>query len=150
MVAILSLLALVVHIDASTNILWAQPAGDTTQYWHPRLASALVEAKLTKKNVFVFFNGYMCTNCRHMEKNLFTLADVKSQLNKFVLAKLYTDDGTPLNDSNLQIEQTRFNTIAVPLCAVISPTNKVLATIDGFIKDRTEFLAFLNHYVTKK
>ena len=59
---------------------------------------ALAEAKKTGKNIFIDFTGYTCTSCRAMESSMFSRADVKELFHDFVLARLYTDNNSPLND----------------------------------------------------
>ncbi len=124
-------------ISASGN------SNSNQEIWHPRLQTALAEAKRTGKNVFVDFTGYQCTNCRAMESTIFRRQEVVDLFKDFVLARLYCDDGTPLNDSNRTLEEARFNTIAQPYYVIISPDDKVLATFPGYTKDLAAFVAFL-------
>lgn len=112
--------------------------------WHPRYASALEEAKRTGKNIFVDFTGYTCVNCRAMESQVFSKPEVQGIFKNFVLARLYTDDGSPLNDSNQFMEESRFNTIALPFYAIISPDDKPLGTFPGYTRDHMSFINFLN------
>lgn len=112
--------------------------------WHPRYADALEEAKKTGKNIFVDFTGYTCVNCRAMEAQVFSKTEVQDIFKDFVLARLYTDDGSPLNDSNQFMEESRFNTIALPFYAIISPDDKPLGTFPGYTRDHMSFISFLN------
>lgn len=112
--------------------------------WHPRYASALEESKRTGKNIFVDFTGYTCVNCRAMESQVFSKPEVQGIFKNFVLARLYTDDGSPLNDSNQFMEESRFNTIALPFYAIISPDDKPLGTFPGYTRDHMSFINFLN------
>lgn len=114
--------------------------------WHDRFNEALAEAKRTQKNVFVDFTGYTCTNCRAMESTVFTRPEIKEMFDDFVLARLYTDDGSPLNDSNRVMEEERFNTIALPYYVIISPDDKPLAEFPGFTRDVESFKRFLEPY----
>ncbi len=126
------------HIDGS------QPRTQPErQQWHPRLSSALAEAKASGKNVFVDFTGYTCTNCRAMESQVFTRNEVKGLFSDFVLARLYTDDGSPLNDSNQVIQENRFNTIALPYYVILSPDDRALGTFPGYTRDVQSFISFL-------
>ncbi len=111
--------------------------------WIPSYSSALAEAKRTGKNIFIDFTGYTCTNCRAMEATVFKRQDVNQILEKFVLARLYTDNGTPLNDTNRDIEENRFNTIALPYYVIVSPDDKPLATFPGFTRNAEDFKSFL-------
>ncbi len=118
-------------------------AASAELHWHPRFSEALAEAKKTGKNVFIDFTGYQCTNCRAMEATIFKTAEVKGLFKDFVLARLYADDGSPLNDSNRTMEEERFNTIAQPYYVIISPDDKPLATFPGFTRDLNAFVNFL-------
>jgi thiol:disulfide interchange protein len=111
--------------------------------WFPRYSDALAEAKRTGKNIFIDFTGYQCTNCRAMEATIFKQQEVQGLFKAYILARLYADDGSPLNDSNRNMEESRFNTIAQPYYAIVSPDDKPLATFPGFTRDLPAFLAFL-------
>ncbi|MGH9846084.1 MAG: cytochrome c biogenesis protein CcdA, partial [Blastocatellia bacterium] len=58
--------------------------------WLESYDEALRRAKAENKPVFLNFTGVTCTNCRWMEKNMFPDPAVKKELEKFVLADLYT------------------------------------------------------------
>lgn len=111
--------------------------------WHDRYTEALAEAKRTGKNVFIDFTGYTCTNCRAMEATVFSRSDIKTIFSNFVLARLYTDNGTALNDSNRDMEETRFKTSALPYYVIVSPNDEPLATFPGFTRDVEAFKSFL-------
>lgn len=131
------------EVSGTANLATAGLAKPVEDKWHERFNEALAEAKRTNKNVFVDFTGYTCTNCRAMESTVFTRPDVKEMFKDFVLARLYTDNGTPLNDSNRVMEETRFNTIALPYYVIISPDDKPLAEFPGFTRDVESFKSFL-------
>ena len=42
------------------------------------LEAAVAKTKAEKKNMFVDFTGYTCTNCRWMEANMFTKPAVRA------------------------------------------------------------------------
>ena len=111
--------------------------------WISSYPEALAEAKRTGKNIFIDFTGYTCTNCRAMEATVFIRPDVQQIFGNFILARLYTDNGTPLNDSNRSIEESRFNTIALPYYVIVSPQDKPLATFPGFTRNVEAFKSFL-------
>jgi thiol:disulfide interchange protein DsbD len=130
---------------AVTNAGLADPAARPVvpAKWHDRYTEALAEAKRTGKNVFIDFTGYTCTNCRAMEATVFSRSDIKNIFSNFVLARLYTDNGTPLNDSNRDMEETRFKTSALPYYVILSPNDEPLATFPGFTRDVEAFKSFL-------
>jgi thiol:disulfide interchange protein DsbD len=94
--------------------------------WESSYDAALAKAKASGKNVFIDFTGIYCTNCRLIEKNVFPQPEVEKVLDRFVLARLYTDVGTAETDANqkLQLEMTKVNTL--PIYVVVSPEGKVL------------------------
>ena len=61
---------------------------------------------------------------------------------KFVKAKLYTDTGVHAQE-NLQLQIEKFQTIALPFYAIISPENKILATWTGSSLKISDFEKFL-------
>ncbi len=104
--------------------------------------AALKESKRTGKPIFVDFTGYTCTNCRWMERNVFTLEEVRDLMNQYVLARLYTDRREESNKINRQLQIDRFNTIDLPFYALFSPSDEVIAQIE-FTRDDEAFKNFL-------
>jgi len=107
--------------------------------------AALSQAKASNKKIFVDYTGYTCTNCRWMEANMFTQPKVKSELEKFVRVRLYTDgEGEPYEGFQKMQEQ-RFGTVALPLYAIVSPDDEIIIRFEGLTRDQNEFIAFLQH-----
>jgi thiol:disulfide interchange protein DsbD len=131
---------------ASAAVVPGQIGTQQELHWYPRYSEALAEAKRTGKNVFIDFTGYQCTNCRAMEATIFKQMQVKDLFKQYVLARLYADDGSPLNDSNRTMEESRFSTIAQPYYAILSPDDKPLATFPGFTRNLDAFVGFLKSY----
>ncbi len=105
--------------------------------------AAIKQAKAENKNLFIDFTGYTCTNCRWMETNMFPKRAVNAELEKFVRVRLFTDgEGEPYEGFQKMQEQ-RFGTVVLPLYAIISPADQVVATFEGLTRDENEFLAFL-------
>ena len=104
---------------------------------------ALVRAKSEKKLVFVDFTGYTCTNCRWMEANVFPKREVESELNKFVLARLYTDDGSENNTKQQEFQEQTFQTVALPFYAIMDADGRTVATFPGLTRNTKEFVDFL-------
>lgn len=123
-----------------------QGTANERQVWYNSYSQALVEAKKTGKNIFIDFTGYTCTNCRAMESSVFNKPDVQAIFKDYVLARLYTDDNTPLSASNRDMEENRFSTIALPFYVILSPEDKPLNTFPGYTPDREAFKTFLNQY----
>ena len=88
------------------------------------LEKALARAKVENKRVFIDFTGYTCTNCRWMEANVFTKKEVEAEMSKFVLARLYTDDGSENNTKQQEYQEQNFQTVALPFYAILDASGK--------------------------
>jgi len=106
-------------------------------------ARALGSARTSGKLVFVDFTGYTCTNCRWMEANIFSRPDVSAELNRFVLARLYTDGEGPVYEQQQAFQEKSFGTVALPLYAIVDGEGKIRATFSGLTRDPSEFIRFL-------
>ena len=104
---------------------------------------ALAKAKAENRNVFIDFTGYTCTNCRWMEANVFPKKEIETELNKFVLTRLYTDDGSENNTKQQAFEQNTFGTVALPFYAIMDGDGKTVATFAGLTRNTQEFVDFL-------
>lgn len=116
--------------------------------WLETYEAAVQKAKAENKPVFLNFTGVTCTNCRWMEKNMFPDPAVKKELEKFVLAELYTDrEDTPENqkadERNGQLQVDKFGSAALPLYAIVDPNGNKLAQFGGLTRDKQEFIGFL-------
>jgi|SRR5689334_19221664 thiol:disulfide interchange protein len=119
-------------------------AGVGTESWILNdYARALGSARSSGKLVFVDFTGYTCTNCRWMEANIFSRPDVSSELNRFVLARLYTDGEGPVYQQQQEFQEKTFGTVALPLYAIVDGEGKIRATFSGLTRDPSEFIRFL-------
>ena len=80
-----------------------------------------------------------------MEEVIFPHPAIVAQLTRMVRVRLYTDDldNPARTERNQKMQEARFNTVALPFYAILSPEDKVLATFPGFTKDVEEFLGFL-------
>ncbi|NOT59991.1 MAG: DUF255 domain-containing protein [Acidobacteria bacterium] len=121
--------------------------------WIESYDVAVQKAKTDNKPVFLNFTGVTCTNCRWMEKNMFPEPEVKKELEKFVLAELFTDRETPEHEAadikNAEFMAKQFNTVALPLYVVITPDGQTLARFPGSTRDRQEFVRFLQSGANK-
>ncbi|MGI8811292.1 MAG: protein-disulfide reductase DsbD family protein [Pyrinomonadaceae bacterium] len=106
--------------------------------------AALAKAKAEDKCVFIDFTGYTCTNCRWMEANIFPKTEVAAAMNRFVLARLYTDGEGELYEKQQQMEQTMFGTVALPFYAIVDGDGKAVATFPGLTRNAADFVTFLN------
>jgi thiol:disulfide interchange protein len=128
--------------DSSSS---SSPAAPTELTWilndYP---SGLKEAALERKPIFIDFTGYTCTNCRWMEANMFPRSEIRAELNRYVRVRLFTDrDGQPYQGQQ-QMEKDRFDSVALPLYAILTPDGKVKASFPGLTRNPKEFLQFLS------
>ncbi|MEO7104610.1 MAG: cytochrome c biogenesis protein CcdA [Gemmatimonadaceae bacterium] len=107
------------------------------------LPGALALARQQNRRVFIDFSGYTCTNCRWMEANMFTRPEIKVAMNRYVLARLYTDGDGEMYEKQQTMQQQRFGTIALPLYAVVDPDGNTVTTFAGLTRSPNDFLSFL-------
>jgi len=119
------------------------PDGSSHGAWLASYEAALEKGRIENKPVFLNFTGVTCTNCRWMESNMFTDRDVRGALERFVLAELYTDRETPEDERNSQLQAEKFQTVALPLYAIVDADGAILAKFPGLTRDKQEFLRFL-------
>ena len=113
-------------------------------HWYQNdLDGALAAAREGGNRVFIDFTGYTCTNCRWMESNMFTVPEVAEQLERFVLARLFTDGEGEVYEDQMDYQKEQFGTIALPLYAVLDGDGNTISTFLGLTRDRDEFLEFL-------
>ncbi len=104
---------------------------------------ALARAKAEGKRVFIDFTGYTCTNCRWMEAQMFPRADVRRELEAFVRVRLYTDGEGEIYQRQQQLQQEKYQTVALPFYAVVNADGSPVANFPGLTRDPAAFVAFL-------
>jgi thiol:disulfide interchange protein len=121
--------------------------------WIENYEKALQKARAENKPVFLNFTGVTCTNCRWMEKNMFPDPQVKKEMDRFVLAELFTDRDTPehkaADEKNADLQTTKYNSAALPLYVIISPDEKALASFPSLTRNKQEFIGFLQNGASK-
>jgi thiol:disulfide interchange protein len=124
--------------------LHAAEAGASTLSWITNDHDlALATARESNQLVFIDFTGYTCTNCRWMEANMFSRAEVKTALSGFVLSRLFTDGEGAVYEKQQQFQEERFGTIALPLYAIVDGNGETVATFSGLTRNSRQFLSFL-------
>jgi thiol:disulfide interchange protein DsbD len=111
--------------------------------WITNYEEAVVQAKQSGKPIFIDFTGIFCSNCRYMEKNVFSTEPVQQEFKNFVLVKLYTDRPKNPDDfryQNLKVQLT--GSVANPVYAILTPDEK-LVSYREFERDVNAFVAFL-------
>ncbi len=112
--------------------------------WLDSYSEALLIAKTENKPVILEFTGYTCINCRWMEQNVLARKKIHEKLkNGFIRARLFTDGGENAR-KNLNLQIDRFQTVALPFYAIITPDDTILKKQSGITLNPTDFLQFLN------
>ena len=122
----------------------AGSSGTPAQQWILNdLDRARSVAAQQNKPIFIDFTGYTCTNCRWMEANIFPKPSVRSELEKFVTVRLYTDGSGDVYEKQQKFQQDKFGTVALPLYVILAGNGKTLATFPGLTRQPEEFARFL-------
>ncbi|MGQ9819562.1 MAG: cytochrome c biogenesis protein CcdA [Candidatus Kapaibacteriales bacterium] len=110
--------------------------------WLEDYQTALQISQNENRPLFIDFSGFTCTNCRWMELNMFTKSEVKQLLDQMVKLRLFTDRREEPYISNKKFQMERFNSIELPLYAILTPNEQVIAT-STFTRNLDEFVNFL-------
>jgi len=121
-------------------------------------------ARQLNKPVFLDIKGHACTNCKVMEKNVWSDPDVLKRLqNDFVIVALYVDDNYELPENewvtstfdgkvkktigrkNTDFQITRFGVNAQPYYIVLDQNGNALTDGVGFMPDVDDYISFLDN-----
>lgn len=134
--------------------------------WYRDYEKAWTKAKAEKKLLFIDFTGVNCINCRFNEINVFSRADVKAEIAKFVRVQLYTDvvpdpalsraEASKEAERNLAWQSKTFDDVSLPLYVILDPATASKPFTDdgklaglvkgkegGTIQDVPEFVAMI-------
>ena len=75
---------------------------------------------------------------------MFTRPEIKVAMDRFVLARLYTDGDGEIYDRQQAMQQQRFGTIALPLYAIVDADGRTIKTFAGLTRSPNDFLSFLS------
>ena len=64
-------------------------------------------------------------------------------MDKFVLARLYTDGEGEIYEKQQQMEEQMFGTVALPFYAVVEADGRAVASFPGLTRNTAEFADFL-------
>jgi len=78
-----------------------------------------------------------------MEANIFPLPEVKREMDKFILVRLYTDGEGEVYERQQLMEQESFGTVALPFYAIMNKDGKPVGTFPGLTRSSAEFIDFL-------
>ncbi len=120
-------------------------------------------AKELNKPILLDFNGHACTNCKVMEKNVWSDPEVLKRLREdYVIIVLYVDDRTELPKSewvrstvdgkvkktigrkNTDFQISKFGTNAQPYYCLLDHEGKLLADPKGYDLNVDNFVKFLD------
>ena len=125
---------------------------------------ALKLAKEQNKPLLIDFTGWACVNCRKMEENVWTKAEVQELMEKYILVSLYVDDKQPLPANQQMVYTTKngatvniktvgnkwsqfqtenFNATSQPWYVAVSPDEQLLTAPVGYTPDATAYAAWL-------
>lgn len=123
---------------------------------------ALEFAKKVNKPVLVDFTGWTCVNCRKMEEAVWPDPTVLRLLNEeYILASLYVDDRTPLEESERFVSEfsgknirwvgqkwsdfqaSRFGTNAQPYYVILDTDGNQLVPAEAYNEDIQNYINFL-------
>jgi thiol:disulfide interchange protein DsbD len=68
---------------------------------------------------------------------------VAEAMSNFVLVELYTDGTDTASDANQQLQESQFQTVAIPFYAVFDADQRVVSKFAGLTRNAPDFLAFL-------
>jgi thiol:disulfide interchange protein DsbD len=112
--------------------------------WIESYSEALAEAKRSGKPLLIDFTGKTCTNCRWMEKNMFTKPAVEAAFEHYTLVRLWTDFGED-KALNQALQLRLFQSVALPYYAILNADETILAEFAGMTRDENQFLEFLGY-----
>ena len=125
---------------------------------------ALKLANEQGKPILIDFTGWACVNCRKMEENVWTKAEVQELMEKYILVSLYVDDkevlpvskqmtyttksGTKasiktVGDKWSLFQTEKFNATSQPWYVAISPDEKLLTAPVGYTPDAGQYAQWL-------
>ncbi len=94
------------------------------------------------KPMFVNFTGVNCSNCRWMERNMFTKESVIKKFDEFVMVELYTD--RPMDKVRQKLQKELTGVTLNPTYVLITPQGEVKKIHQGLEQSEDNFLKFLD------
>lgn len=74
---------------------------------------------------------------------MFPRPEIRAEMDKFVRVRLFTDRAGAPYEAQQKMEKDRFDSVALPLYAILSPDGKIKASFPGLTRDPKEFMQFL-------
>lgn len=117
--------------------------------WIESYEDALAKAQRENKPLFINFTGKTCPNCRVMENQRFPMPGYKAELEKMVLAELFTDRDTPEDNANAELREKLTKSATNPAYAILKPDGTVVGQYQGLAITDKEFIEFLKAGIAK-
>lgn len=108
--------------------------------WRKSFASALAEARRTKKPLLVDFNAVWCAPCHQLDRETFSNATVVAVSRNFIPVKVDVDKEPKI--------AARYNVQAMPTVAVMKPNGAMSSQFLGF-RDAAYTVNFLRNAAKK-
>ena len=74
---------------------------------------------------------------------MFPKPEVAAEMDKFVKVQLFTDGEGEVYEKQQKFQEEKFNTVALPLYAIVDASGNTKATFPGLTRDKEEFVKFL-------
>ena len=128
--------------EATESSLVALGTEQQQDVWFENYDEAVKQAKQENKNIFIDFTGKHCTNCKQMERNMFSKASIQQEFAKLIKVKLITDLREEQSIANKNFQKKKFGTVAIPMYVLLTTGGKVIA-IDHYNNSEESFANFL-------
>jgi thiol:disulfide interchange protein DsbD len=132
------------YVPPSNAALTGTRATGQQQWIKNQYKETLARAKQENKLMLVTFTGYACTNCHWMKANMFPRPEIAAAVKDMILVELYTDGDDEVSRENQRLQETTFQTVAIPYYALMDGDGKVIASFPGLTRNAKEFLGFLS------
>ena len=74
---------------------------------------------------------------------MFPRAEIEREMEKFVRVRLFTDGSDESNVRQQKLQEDKFNTVALPLYAIVDADGNIRGQFLGMTRKSDEFIAFL-------
>lgn len=128
------------RVEAAANAQKVAQKAAPKIAWRKSFASALAEARRTRKPLLIDFNAVWCAPCKELDRKTFSSAVVVAQSRRFVAVKVDVDKEPKI--------ATRYGVQALPTVAVLKPNGTMSSQFFGF-RDAAYTVNFLRNAAKK-
>lgn len=111
--------------------------------WIYSYDEAKAKAKETNTPLFLNFTGVTCGNCRVMENDKFPRPEYRAELDKFVLAELYTDRENAEDEANAKLREDLTKSATNPVYVIMTPDGSVISIYQGMAVTDADFIKWM-------